>query len=257
MASAPVDSVSVVVPVFNERENIEPLYREIRRVMTASGRAWELLLVDDGSRDGGAAVLDDLAIADPAVRVLHLAQNSGQSAALAAGFAAAGGEVVVTLDADLQNDPADIPRLLVELGGHGAVVGWRKWRHDNWLRRVSSRIANSVRNALTRETITDTGCSLKAMRREALTGLPLTRGMHRFLPTFIRMNGHSVVELPVSHRPRRAGQSKYGIGNRLFVGFGDLLMVRWMQTRAVSYRLASECGEGLRKRATPHEEVQG
>jgi glycosyltransferase involved in cell wall biosynthesis len=255
MERGPAGSVSVVVPVYNERENIGPLHREIRTVMNATGLPWELLLVDDGSTDGGEADLQRLAAVEPVVRVVRLEKNTGQSAALAAGFVAAAGDVVVTLDADLQNDPADIPRLLDALPGYGAVIGWRQQRLDSWVRRLSSRIANGVRNAVTRETVADTGCSLKAMRRVALAHLPLTRGMHRFLPTYIKMNGFPVIELPVNHRPRRAGESKYGIGNRLFVGIGDLFMVRWMQARSFSYRVAGECGRGLRKTQERSKEV--
>ena len=255
MELGPAGSISVVVPVYNEKENIGPLHREIRAVMDATGLPWELLLVDDGSTDGSAADLERLAAADPGVRVLRLEKNTGQSAALAAGFAAAAGEVVVTLDADLQNDPADIPRLLSALPGYGAVVGWRRQRHDSWVRRLSSRIANGVRNAVTRETVTDTGCSLKAMRRVALFHLPAFRGMHRFLPTFIKMNGYPVTELPVNHRPRQAGESKYGIGNRLWVGIGDLFMVRWLQGRGFNYRIAGERGQGLRQARGPSKEV--
>ncbi len=162
-----------------------------------------------------------------------------------AGFAAARGEVVVTLDADLQNDPADIPMLLEAMPPVGAAIGWRRDRHDTWVRRLSSRIANGVRNALTGETVRDTGCSLKAMHRHLLGGLPRFKGVHRFLPTLIKLEGATVVERPVGHRPRRAGVSKYGIGNRLMVGIGDLFMVRWLQRRHARVRVAAETGRGL------------
>ncbi|MFQ5767228.1 MAG: glycosyltransferase family 2 protein [Acidobacteriota bacterium] len=238
----PPRSVSLVVPVHDEEENLVPLHREIRQVMSALPLAWELLLVDDGSDDGGPEIMDRLASEDDSVRVLHLACRSGQTGAFLAGFQAARGEVVVTLDADLQNDPADIPRLLSALKDHGAVVGCRQHRRDGLGRRLSSRLANRVRNLMTRETITDTGCSLKAFKREALTGLPQVRGMHRFLPTLVRMAGFSVAEVPVSHR---AGRSKYGVGNRLFVGLGDLFFIRWMQVRGLSYKVSREKGRGL------------
>ena len=162
-----MDSVSVVVPAYNECPNLVPLHAEISRVMTATGLPWELILVDDASDDGSAEALLELVAAGPHVRVVTMAVRTGQSGALLAGFAAARGDVVVTLDADLQNDPADIPRLLAALPGHGAAVGWRRNRRDTWVRRLSSRIANGVRNAVTRETVTDTGCSLKAMRRSS------------------------------------------------------------------------------------------
>ena len=245
MSTAQPGSVSLVVPVFNECENLKVLHDEIRGVMAPLGRPWELIVVNDGSTDGGAELLDHLAMEDPSVRVIHLERRAGQTAAMQAGFRAARGDLVATLDADLQNNPADLPRLLDALGEHGAVVGWRRSRHDTWLRRLSSVIANSVRNTLTRETITDTGCSLKLFRREAIEHLALTRGMHRFLPTLVRLQGFSVAEVPVEHRPRRAGRSKYGVGNRLFVGIGDLLMVAWMRRRALLYAVRRETGSGL------------
>jgi len=240
-----MDSVSVVVPAYNERPNLAALHREISQVMAATGLPWELILVDDASDDGSPDLLGEIAAADPCVRVVTLACRSGQSAALLAGFEAARGDVVVTLDADLQNDPADIPRLLAALAGHGAAVGWRRDRRDTWVRRFSSLLANGVRNVVTRETVTDTGCSLKAMRRHLLRHLPHSRGVHRFLPTLIRMEGASVVELPVGHRQRRAGTSKYGIGNRLLVGVGDLLMIRWLQKRHLQVKVARQTGQGL------------
>jgi glycosyltransferase involved in cell wall biosynthesis len=240
-----MDSVSVVVPAHNECPNLARLHREIDQAMAATGLPWELILVDDASDDGSAHAFVNLVAADPRVRVVALAARTGQSGALLAGFAAARGDVVVTLDADLQNDPADIPRLLAALPGHGAAVGWRRDRCDTWVRRLSSRIANGVRNAVTRETVTDTGCSLKAMRRHLLRHLPPSRGVHRFLPTLIKMEGATVVELPVGHRQRHAGTSKYGIGNRLLVGLGDLLMIRWLQKRRVHVMVAHETGQGL------------
>ena len=245
MAAPRPASLSLVIPVYNERDSLEALHDECVQALGGLGIAWEMILVDDGSDDGSGPLLDRLAAADARLRVLHFAANAGQSAAFFAGFRAARGEVVVTLDSDLQNDPADIPMLLEALGDHGAVAGWRRERHDRALRRISSRIANSVRNLLTAERVRDTGCSLKAFRREALATLPLSRGMHRFLPTYVRMAGYTVTEVPVRHRPRRAGVSKYGIGNRLWVGIGDLFMVRWMQRRAARYRVAREVGAGL------------
>ncbi|MFQ5719613.1 MAG: glycosyltransferase family 2 protein [Acidobacteriota bacterium] len=237
--------MSVVVPVHDERDNLDLLHRHVREALDGVVGNWELILVNDGSTDGSDQVLDRLAVSDPRVRALHLASRRGQTAALLAGFRAARGDAICMMDADLQNDPADLPRLLAALDDHGAVVGWRRNRQDTWVRRVSSRIANAVRNALTRETITDTGCSLKVFRREAIEHLWLTRGMHRFLPTLVRMQGFSVIELPVHHRPRHAGVSKYGIGNRLFVGIADLLMVAWMRRRAFVYSIERESGLGL------------
>jgi glycosyltransferase involved in cell wall biosynthesis len=199
-----------------------------------------VIFIDDGSRDDSLDILQELAARDARVRVVELARNFGQHSALLAGFRICRGDIVVTLDADLQNDPADIPRLVRELEGWDAVVGVRAVRCDSLVRRVSSRIANYVRNRLSDETITDTGCSLKAYRKEALDRLKLYRGMHRFLPTLLKMEGYRVRELPVGHRARAHGDSKYGIGNRLVPSFVDLLAVRWMKKRALRYEVKDD-----------------
>jgi len=219
----------VVIPVCDERDNLEPLHRELDAAL-AELRV-EFVYVDDGSRDGSAEVLAALAKRDDRVRVLRFARNCGQTAALAAGFRAARGEVVATLDADLQNDPADLPRLLAALERADVVNGVRVGRQDSFVRRLSSRIGNGFRNWLTHEDVSDVGCSLRVMRASFLRRAKLYRGMHRFLPTLLRMEGARVIELPVRHRPRRHGRSKYGIANRLFVGVADVLAVRWMQSR--------------------------
>ena len=236
------DSVelSLVVPVYNERDNLPLLIEEVGRAL--AGRRYEVVAVDDGSTDGSLDVLKALKRAHPELHILAFAANAGQTAAFAAGFAAARGRVVVTLDADLQNDPADIPALLAELerSGAAAVAGYRVGRRDSGWKRLQSRIANGVRNRLNRETIRDTGCSLKAFRAEALRDLPLFNGMHRFLPTLVRMHGGRVTEVPVRHRPRRFGTTKYGMWNRVFRAFADALAVRWMQRRALRYRVREE-----------------
>jgi dolichol-phosphate mannosyltransferase len=229
--------LSVVVPFYQERDNIEPLHAELVTALKDVAGGLELLYVDDGSTDGTGEALAAVAARDPRVRVLTLARNTGQSAALGAGFEAARGEIVATLDADLQNDPADLPRLLAALDGADVVNGVRAKRRDTWVRRLSSRIGNGFRNWLTHETVTDVGCSLRVMRRSYLARVKVFRGMHRFLPTLLRMEGARVVELPVNHRPRHAGVSKYGIGNRLFVGIADVLAVRWMQKRGVRWEV--------------------
>ena len=236
--------LSAVVPVFDERDNLEALVAELQSRLNETGRTWEMLLVDDGSKDGSAELLDRLAGERTGLRILHFARNAGQTAAFDAGFKAARGEVVITLDADLQNDPADIPRLLQALdsGPYGAAVGYRVKREDSVVRRLSSRIANGIRNRLSGDDIIDTGCSLKAYRREALTGVKLFTGMHRFLPTLLRMEGFAVVQIPVGHRPRRAGTSKYGVLNRAFRAFVDLLAVRWMKRRRLSYEVVRHVG---------------
>lgn len=233
--------LSVVVPLFDEEENLPALDAEIHATLAAIGAPYEILYVDDGSRDGSLAALGRLAAADPKVRVLRHRRNAGQSAGLASGFRAARGEIVVTLDADLQNDPADIPRLLAKLEeGFDVVSGVRQNRRDSWSRRVSSRVANAVRNWATDESITDVGCSLKAYRARYLRHLPMFGGMHRFLPTLVRWNGARVAEISVAHRPRLHGVAKYGIGNRLFRALADLFAVRWMRTRWIDPGIVEE-----------------
>jgi glycosyltransferase involved in cell wall biosynthesis len=205
--------LSLVVPVFDEEPNLWPLHAEIRAALDPQGRDWEALYVDDGSRDGSLRALRELQAADRRVRIVQLKRNSGQTAALAAGFEHARGRVVVTLDADLQNDPADIPRLVEELGrGFDVVTGWRQRRHDGFLlRRLPSLLANRLIARVTGVRIHDTGCTLKAFRREAVRGLVLYSDQHRFLPALVAGAGGRVGELVVNHRPRRFGRSKYGL----------------------------------------------
>ena len=232
--------LSLVIPVFNERDNLVPLTGEIRDVLQGTDYSYEVVFVDDGSSDGSGEALRHLAAEDPRIRTISFVRNSGQTAAMDAGFRRARGDIVVTLDADLQNDPADIPRIVSEMEGWDAVVGIRHTRRDSLVRRLSSRIANYVRNRLSEDDIADTGCSLKAYRREVLSRLKLYDGMHRFLPTLIRLEGFRVRQLPVGHRPRRHGTSKYGISNRLLPSFLDLLAVRWMKKRKLRYEVKDE-----------------
>jgi glycosyltransferase involved in cell wall biosynthesis len=230
----------VVIPAYNEEANVEACHRELASVLEAHGQSFEIVFVDDGSTDGTADALRRIAGADPRVRVLRLRRNAGQSAALDAGFRASRGAVVVTMDADLQNDPHDIPKLLAALPGHDAVCGWRVDRQDPWTKRIASRVANAVRDSVTRDGVHDTGCSLKAFRREAVQRLHLYRGMHRFLPALLQIEGLGVAEVPVSHRPRRAGVSKYGNWQRLWTGLADLWAVRWMARRRLHYEVEEE-----------------
>jgi glycosyltransferase involved in cell wall biosynthesis len=232
--------ISLVVPVYNERDNLAPLTDEMMKVMEDLGRSFEVLFVNDGSTDGSDIVLKSLRTSDPRIRILTFESNSGLTAAMAAGFGAARGEIIVTLDADLQIDCHDIPLLLEKLASDDAVVGYRARRKDTWVRRASSRIANAVRNAVSEDDIIDTGCSLKAFRREALSSIKLYTGMHRFIPTLLRMEGYRVCQVRVSHRPRLSGQSKYNIRNRLLCSFIDLLAVRWMKRRMLRYRVTEE-----------------
>jgi glycosyltransferase involved in cell wall biosynthesis len=229
--------LSIVIPVHDEVENLEELYRELSESLKSLEDSAEIILVDDGSRDGSLAKMRELAVRDPRVCPVALAGNHGQTAALEAGFGKVRGEITVTLDADLQNDPADIPRLLALLDRADVVNGVRTERHDSWVRKFSSRIGNGFRNWMTGESVTDVGCSLRAMRTSYLRRVKLFRGMHRFLPTLLRIEGARVIEIPVSHRPRRHGRSKYGIKNRLFVGVVDVFAVRWMQRRAIRSKL--------------------
>jgi dolichol-phosphate mannosyltransferase len=232
--------ISLVIPVYNEEQSLEPLAAEIRASMAQVGRPYEVLFVDDGSTDGSLGVIQALAARDPAVRVIRQGKNAGQSAALAAGFGHARGGVVVTLDADLQNDPADIPLLLSRLTEYDVVCGVRARRRDSWVRRLSSGIANAVRNRLTKESVSDVGCTLKAYRVEYLRRIPVWNGMHRFLPTLLRMEGARIAEVDVSHRPRAFGTPKYNIRNRIWRATNDLFGVRWLQSRWIDRRLAEE-----------------
>jgi glycosyltransferase involved in cell wall biosynthesis len=236
--------ISVIIPVYNEEENLPVLAAEIHGAMRSLGQPYEVLFVDDGSTDASPEVLQRLAREDPAVRVIRQRRNSGQSAALEAGFRFARGGIVVTLDADLQNDPADIPRLLAPMDAYDVVSGVRTHRQDTWVRKVSSRIANGVRNRVTHDNVTDVGCTLRACRAEYLRRIPMFTGMHRFLPTLLKMEGARATEIPVNHRPRLHGQPKYGIGNRLWRALADLLAVRWMQKRWIDRRLSEEILRG-------------
>ena len=233
--------ISVVAPCHNESENLEALTAAVRCALEPLGRRHEILLVDDCSTDGSWETIGRLGALDPRVRGLRFAENRGQSAALWAGIKAARGRIVVTLDADLQNPPAEIPRFLAALGSADCVCGSRvaaRARGDGWLRRVSSRIANAVRNRVSDETISDAGCCFRAFRRECVAEVKFFRGAHRFLPTLIRMEGFTVAEIPIGHAPRRAGRSHYGVWNRLPGATVDLLAVRWMKKRLIRYAIA-------------------
>jgi len=225
--------VSVVIPVYNEEESLRPLWEALSPVLEALGRSWEVLLVDDGSTDGSLREMLSIRRLDPRVRVIQLERNRGQSAAFWCGFENARGEVVVTMDADLQNDPADLPLLLEALRGADVAIGWRTERRDPFVKRASSRIANGWRNWITGDRIHDVGCSLKAFRRPVIDRLFPFRGMHRFFPTLARVAGFRVVEVPVRHHPRARGKSKYGTLNRLVGPLVDCFAVSWMRRRYV------------------------
>jgi dolichol-phosphate mannosyltransferase len=240
----PSPDLSIVVPVYNEEENLPLLWPEIREVLDPSGLAYEVIFVDDGSQDRSAEIVREFRERDDRVRLVRLKANAGETAATDAGFKATRGRYVVVMDADLQNDPHDIPAFLSHLDQWDAVTGWRVNRAagDSLVRRLSSRIANRVRNALSEETVQDSGCTFRAFRRECLRNLVLYKGFHRFVPTLLRIQGFRVLEISVNHRPRRFGQSKYGIGNRAFRAFVDLLVVRWMKDRMLRYEVAEDLG---------------
>ncbi len=226
--------ISVVAPVYNERDSLLRLYDEITRVLGAEGREFEIVLVNDCSSDESLELMLDMAATDPRVRVVDLTERSGQSAALGAGLRSARGEVIVTLDADLQNDPADIPMLLDRLDDYDVVSGVRAQRNDTWIRRAVSRVANGARRVALGDPFSDIGCSLKAYRAEYVRDLPVFDGMHRFLPVLAMLRGARVTELPVTHRPRYHGESKYGaIRGRFGRGLCDLVGVRWLASRWV------------------------
>jgi dolichol-phosphate mannosyltransferase len=224
--------ISIVIPVRDERGNLAPLMDEIARAL--GPRRYEVVAVDDGSRDGSLDELRSLRARHPALRVFTLTRPAGQSAALAAGWNRARAQVVVTLDADGQNDPADIGRLLDSLAGDPSlamVAGRRAGRRDSGWKRFQSRLANALRDRITGHRVADTGCGLKAARRAALLALPRFDGMHRFLPTLVTLSGGRVAELPVAHRPRLRGRSKYGALNRAARALRDALGVRWLARR--------------------------
>ena len=229
--------LSAVVPAYDERDNLPLLVEELRAALDATDKRWEIVLVDDGSTDGSGEWMVAAAAIDPRIVPILLERNVGQSGALAAGLTRARGAIVVTLDADLQNDPADLSRLLTALEHADVVSGVRQRRQDGWVRLISSRIANGTRRAVLGDPVTDIGCSFKAYRREALEGLPFFVGAHRFLPALAVFRGARYAEVPLSHRPRRHGHSKYGVSNRLWRGIYDLIGVRWLKSRLLRYRV--------------------
>ncbi|HME88453.1 MAG TPA: glycosyltransferase family 2 protein [Chthoniobacterales bacterium] len=225
-------AVSVVVPVFNEEENMSILQSELRAAL--AGSDYEIVFVDDGSTDRSAEKIEPA----PNVRIVRFEKNTGQSAALYAGILAARGQTIVMIDSDLQNDPADIPRLLQEISRGGDLVcGYRAERKDTITKRLTSRIANFVRSRFTKDRVRDTGCTLKAMRRECAAALVPFKGMHRFIPALIRGAGYRLVEVPVNHRPRRFGQTKYGLANRAWRATVDMFGVRWLLSRRLNYKI--------------------
>lgn len=225
-------TVSVVVPIFNEEESIAILQSELSAALKSFD--YEIIFVDDGSHDRTVERID----AAPNIRVIRFEQNAGQSAAIYAGLKAARGATVVLIDGDLQNDPADIPRLLGEIArGADLVCGYRAQRRDTLVKRLTSWIANAVRSRFTKDGVRDTGCTLKAMQRECVAALIPFKGMHRFIPALVKGAGYRLVEIPVNHRPRRFGQSKYGLGNRALRATIDMFGVRWLLSRRLNHKI--------------------
>ncbi|MCI0508240.1 MAG: glycosyltransferase family 2 protein [Gammaproteobacteria bacterium] len=228
--------LSIVVPAYNEAESIVPLVEEIINTLQPA-LPYEILIIDDGSTDNTAARLSALKACYPQLRIIHHQKNSGQSSAILTGVSFAHAEWIATLDGDGQNDPADIPKLLAARDSIAdrkqlmMIVGLRQKRRDTWLRRVSSKIANGVRSRLLHDQTPDTGCGLKLFTREAFLSIPHFNHMHRFLPALVQRNGGKVINVPVNHRPRTAGVSKYGLFDRLWVGIVDMAGVLWLQRR--------------------------
>lgn len=245
-------SLSVVIPVCNEEQNVQELVEKLRTALEGWPGGAEFLFVDDGSTDSTLELLRQAQKTYPLLRIAHFKRNLGQTAAMAAGFRLAKGDAVVTLDGDLQNDPAEIPRLVGMLKDWDVVCGVRTQRRDSAWKRFSSRIANGYRNWMTGDDIIDTGCTLRAYRREAVANLELFKGMHRFLPTLLRMRGWRVTQVPVSHLPRVAGKTKYGTWGRLTKGLGDVRAVRWMKKNWIAYDAVLEIIES----APPAEPAQ-
>ena len=231
--------VSIVIAVKNERENIAPLVEEINRAFADTHYAFEIVFIDDGSNDGTFEEIERVRAAFPNIHVLQFEKNYGQSNALVAGIGAATGELVATMDGDLQNDPADFPRMIAILKEKSLdmVTGIRKKRHDSKYRRIQSKIANYVRNTITGDDITDSACAVRVFRRDCFKDIYHFQGMHRFMPTLFRMAGYKVEQVPVNHRQRRFGKAKYGMLNRVFKATGDLFAVRWMQKNYIRYSI--------------------
>jgi dolichol-phosphate mannosyltransferase len=233
---------SLVVPLYNEEENVAALVAELEEVLPPLGGAFEVLLVDDGSKDRTRELALVEAERLPWLRILSLAQNRGQSTAICAGFDQARGAILLMMDGDMQNDPRDFAEILrqIEDEGWDGVSGMRTQRKDKWIRRVSSKIANRIRNWLSGDHVVDSASGIKGFRREIVRRMPRFNGMHRFLPTLARMVGAQVLEVPVHHRARNAGTAKYGVGNRALRALRDLFGVRWLRTRLVLYELRDD-----------------
>lgn len=234
---------SVVIPVKNEEENIEDLILELEPVMQTLQKSWELLFINDGSHDNTLNILKQQQEKRNYIKILSFKKNYGQSSAFDAGYKAARGEFVITLDGDRQNDPADIPKLLSHISDYDLICGWRINRKDTVFKRLISRYANRIRNWFCQDGMHDTGCSLKIYRTVCLKKIKMYHGMHRFLPALFKIEGFRVKEIPVNHRPRLKGKSNYNIFNRSFNTVFDLFAVNWMKKRQLKYQFVRESDE--------------
>lgn len=228
---------SVVIPIKDEEDNISDLLEELEPVMNSLKKSWELICVDDGSSDSSLSILKEFSKKKPYLRILSFTKNFGQSSAFAAGFEASKGDFIITLDADRQNNPQDIPKLARAIIGYDMAIGWRVERHDPLQKKLISKLSNAVRSRLCRDGIHDTGCSLKIYRKEALGKIKMYKGMHRFLPALFQIEGFKVIEIPVSHRQRTKGKTKYRFFNRFIGPIVDMFVVRWMRKRHVKFQI--------------------
>ena len=239
-------TLSVVVPCHDEEGNLPKLTAAIRDALEPLRLSYEIIITDDCSRDNSWRVIEQLATADSRIRALRFVRTYGQSAALWAGITTARGQFIVTLDADLQNDPKELPRFCESLKSFDCVCGSRvaaRRQAYGFVRVLSSQIANGVRNFVSGENISDSGCNFRAFKRECVANLKFFNGMHRFLPTLIKLEGFSVTEIPVAVNPRKAGKSKYGVWNRLRVTIYDLLIVCWMKKRMIRYQVVEKVNQ--------------
>lgn len=231
---------SVVIPLKNEEGNIVELIDELEPIMHSLGSPWELICIDDGSTDGTSEILMNLVKIKPYLRTITFDRNYGQSSAFDAGFKHARGEWLISLDGDRQNDPADIPKLITAAAFSDLVCGHRVNRRDPWHKKITSRLANFIRSRLCQDDVHDTGCSLKVYRTSCVRHIKMYQGMHRFLPALFKIEGYRVSEVPVNHRERVKGKTKYNFLNRSFNTVADMLAVRWMWKRRLGYRIHKE-----------------
>ena len=231
---------TVVVPLKNEEENIQDLIEELKPIMQGLNEPWELICIDDGSSDNTLNILKALSVIHSELRTIVFDKNYGQSSAFDAGFKSAQGEFIITMDGDRQNDPADIPKLVAAASDVDLVCGSRVNRRDPWVKKITSKIANAVRSRVCHDSIQDTGCSLKVYRASAAKKVKMFNGMHRFLPALFLMEGFHIKEIPVNHRERVKGKTKYNFFNRSFNTISDMLAVRWMHQRHLRYQIKSD-----------------